>query len=58
MKKETAKTIAIALAMGFMFCLGSQMHQPIPLIAQTAVGVLMVLFSILARGKIRKASED
>jgi len=57
MKKETAKTIAISLAMAFMFCMGSRLHQPIPLIIQTIIGVLMIIFSILARGKIRKLPE-
>jgi hypothetical protein len=58
MKKETAKTIAIVLAMAFMFCMGSRLHQDIPIIIQTVVGVLMIIFSILARKKIPKASDE
>lgn len=57
MKKELAKTIAIALAMAFMFCMGSQMHQPVPLIIQTVIGILMIVFSLLARRKTEKPSE-
>jgi hypothetical protein len=54
MKKETAKTIAIALAMAFMFCMGSRMTEPVPLMIQLILGILMVIFSIVAGSKYRK----
>ena len=57
MKKETAKTIAICLAMAFMFCMGSHLHEAVPWIIQTIIGILMIIFSVLARGKIEKPSE-
>ena len=58
MKKEVAKTIAIALAMAFMFCMGSHLHKPVPVIVQTIIGILMIIFSVLSRGKIKKPASD
>lgn len=58
MKKDLAKTIAIALAMAFMFCMGSHLNKPVPWIIQTIVGLLMIVFSFLARNKTQKTVED
>jgi len=58
MKKVTAKTIAIALAMAFMFCMGSRMQHQVPFIIQTLIGVLMIIFSILANSKFRKFPKE
>ena len=57
MKKETAKTVAICLAMAFMFCMGSHLHEAVPWIIQTIIGILMIVFSFLARDKTAKRSE-
>ena len=56
MKKETAKTIAICLAMAFMFCMGSHLHAAVPLVIQTIIGILMIVFSFLARSKTENSS--
>ena len=53
-----AKTVAIALAMAFMFCMGSHLHESVPLLIQTIIGILMIVFSILARGKIKRTTEE
>ena len=58
MKKETAKTVAICLAMAFMFCMGSQMSKPIPPLVQSAIGTLMIIFSVLASRASKKAGEE
>lgn len=57
MKKETAKTIAICLAMAFMFCMGSHLHKPVPWIVQTGIGILMIVFSFLSRDKKAKQTQ-
>lgn len=58
MRKETAKGIAIALAMAFMFCMGSRMLQPVPYLVQSVIGVLMIIFSVIASGKFRKQRNE
>jgi len=58
MKKDTAKTMAIAFAMAFMFCMGSRMQQQVPFIVQTVIGLFMIVFSVVASGRFRKLSKD
>ncbi len=58
MKKELAKTIAIALAMAFMFCMGSHLNKPIPMIVQAVIGILMIVFSVLSRKNEKRSVSD
>lgn len=58
MKKETAKTIAICLAMAFMFCMGSHLHEAASWIVQTIIGILMIVFSIASRTNTKKPLSD
>jgi len=43
--------------MAFMFCMGSHLHEAVPWIIQTIIGILMIVFSFLARDKTAKRSE-